>query len=159
MALVKGTNSYVTVAEANSYFDTRIDVAAWSSANETERGKALVTATMVLDNLDWTGAAVSDTQTLAFPRVGSYFDPRLGIDVELKATDIPSRILTATYELAYHLLNNDGLLDDTGEVDNLKIGAINLDNIKTPSKIPNVVKRIIRPLLVNKGSNMWWRAN
>jgi hypothetical protein len=159
MALVKGTNSYVTVAEADSYFETRIDVAAWASAIEGEKAKALVTATMVLDNLDWTGAAVSETQTLAFPRAGSYFDPRLGVYVELVSTTVPSRIITATFELAYHLLNNDGLLDDTGEVDNLRVGSITLDNIKTASRIPAIVKRLVKPLQVNQGANAWWRAN
>lgn len=159
MALIKGTNSYVSIAEANSYFQDRLDVAAWTSSNDVERGKALVTATSILDSLDWTGVAISETQTLAFPRVGSYFDPRVGTEVSLDGTNVPTRVIIATYELAYHFLNNDGLLDDTGLVDNIKIGAINLDNIKTANKIPNVVKRFIKPLLVNKGSNSWWRVN
>jgi hypothetical protein len=159
MALAKGTNSYATVSEADSYFEDRLDVAAWTNANATQKAQALVTATRTMDELDWIGIAVSDTQALAFPRVGVYFDPRLGSDLSLDETFVPKRIITATYELAYHLLNNDGLLDDTGSVKNLSIGSISLDVIDAPGKIPLHVKRIIRPLLINGGSNPWWRSN
>jgi hypothetical protein len=158
MALVKDTNSYVTVAEADSYFGDRLDVAAWTSATATQKAQALITATRLLDELDWTGIAVSETQNLAFPRKGTYFDPKIGMDVEL-TTSVPSRILNATYELAYHFLNNDGLLDDTGNVKNIVVGGINLQSIVSPSKIPNFVRRLINPLRVERGSNMWWRAN
>lgn len=65
----------------------------------------------------------------------------------------------ATYELANHLLNNEGLLDDTGRVLNLNIGTIALNKIQKPSLLPTMVKRMVAPLLVNAGSNSWWRAN
>jgi hypothetical protein len=159
MALTKGVNSYVTLKEANSYFLDRIDVAAWTSANDTQKSQALVTATSMLDNLSWIGVAVSDSQTLAFPRLGSYFDPRLGRTVELNSAVIPSRISTATYELAYHLLNNDGLLDDTGLVKNISIGEVNLTNVLSANKIPSFIRDLIAPLRVNSGANLWWRAN
>lgn len=157
MALVKNSNSYATTAEAASYFENRLDVAAWTEAAEAQRAQALVTATQALDEMAWTGIAASDSQLLAFPRIGSYFDPRLGFSVDLSG--VPARILTATYELAYHLLNNDGLLDETGSVNNLQIGSISLQAVKAPSMVPPLVKRIIKPLLVNQGSNAWYRSN
>ena len=43
-------------------------------------------------------------------------------------------VVKATFELAHHLLNNDGLLDDTGQVDSLKIGNIHLENVRNPEK-------------------------
>lgn len=159
MALVKNTNSYATVEEANAYFADRIDVAAWTAANVDQKSQALVTATSMLDQLDWIGVAISDSQALAFPRSGFYFDPRLGIDIELSSATIPDRILKATYELAYHLINNDGLLDDTGAVKDLSVGSIKLTLITAANKFPAVVKRYIKPLQVNNGSNLWWRAN
>jgi hypothetical protein len=159
MALSKGTNSYVTVEEANAYFSDRLDVAAWSESNDPERSKALITATQILDSLEWAGVAVSDSQSLAFPREGSYFDPRLGSDISLSSTKAVTRINTATFELAYHLLNNDGLLDQTGDVTDLQIGSIQLSKVRRPSTLPMHVKTTIKPLLVNRGSNAWWRAN
>jgi hypothetical protein len=157
MALVKGTNSYATVAEANAYFADRLDVDAWGS-DDVRKAQALVTATGILDGQTWTGIAIDEEQPLAFPRSGSYYDPKLGIWVEL-SSEVPSRIETATIELAYHLLNNNGLLDDTGRVNNIGLSSIRLDNVTSPNLIPSVVKRLIKPLLENQGSNSWWRAN
>jgi len=158
MALSKNVNSYVTVAEADSYFLDRLDVAAWSAASETEKAQALITATAVMDDMDWIGYAISDSQTLAFPRNGSYFDPRVGLEVLLD-TSIPKRIIVANCELAYHLLNNDGLLDDTGALDSLQIGSISLQKVRSANKIPMSVKRMLKPLLSKGGVSSWWRAN
>ena len=159
MALVKGTNSYATVAEADVHFEDRLDVAAWHDADDDEKGQALMTGTSILEYMDWTGVVVSETQNLAFPRVGSYFDPRLGMQVAFDSTETPNRIILATYELAHHFLNNDGLLDQTGRVRNLTVGSIVLHKIEAPAKIPANVDRLIKPLLVNAGANLWWRAN
>lgn len=157
MALAKGSNSYATVDEADLYFADRLDVAAWTEADAIQKAQSLVTATSVLDDQVWTGSAVSITQPLAFPRVGSYLDPMLNAYIGLEGT--PPRITRATYELAHHLLNNDGLLDDTGSVTNLSVSSINLSTISAPKLIPGNVKRLIKPLLVGGGSNNWWRAN
>lgn len=159
MALTKGVNSYVSVAEADFYFTDRMDVAAWTAADETEKGKALVTATGLLDQLRWTGSVMDEGQLLAFPRNGNYFDPRVGTYVYLDSSTVPKRILNGTMELAYHLLNNDGLLDDSGSVKTLSVGAIVLNDIRTPETIPAQVRNIIKPLLVNGGGSTWWRAN
>lgn len=158
MALVKGVNSFVDLAEAELYFEDRLDAAAWMDGSELQKTQSLVTATAILDLREWTGIAVSDSQALAFPRKGSYFDPRSGRDVSFKDS-IPDRIVKATFELAYHLLNNDGLLDDTGSVIDLQLGNISLKEIRSPTQIPNHVYRSIRPMLSNGGSSLWWRAN
>lgn len=158
MALLKGTNSYATVIEADAYFADRLDVSAWTGADSTAKAQALVTATSILDGLTWTGTAVTESQPLAFPRSGEYFDPRVGAYVFMDGT-VPSRIELAVKELAHHLLNNDGLMDDTGSVLNLQVGVINLSNVKSPNLVPGNVRRIIKPLLLNSGSRGWWRAN
>lgn len=158
MALVKGTNSFVSLTEAEAYFADRMDIAAWTSAESSVKSQALVTATRLLDNLEWTGTAISESQSLAFPRTGWYYEPKQGMDIELPA-DTPTRVKYATYELAYHLLNNDGLLDDTGVVDNITVGSISLSIVSSPSTFPNVVRKYIKPLLKNSGSAFWWRAN
>lgn len=158
MALIKGTNAYATSTEADLYFADRLDVAAWTSATLAEKDKALVSATSMLDQYEWAGVAVSATQPLAFPRSGSYFDPRVGAEVQLTTT-VPTRVVKACYELAYHLLNNDGLLDNTGGADSIKVGPIEIKNIKTAAKKSPAVSALIKPLLANRGSGTWWRAN
>lgn len=158
MALSKGINSYVTVAEADAYFADRLDATLWSSAAPERKAQALVTATSMLDELSWTGMALTDTQTLAFPRAGEYFDNKVGAGVILDAF-VPDRIIKATYEQAYHLLGNSSLQDDTGSLDSLTLGAISLTKIRAPSKISSVVKTLVKPLLADNGSMSWWRAN
>lgn len=158
MALTKGLNAYATVEEADAYFVERLDTAAWTEATPEQKSAALVTATSVLDDQIWTGTAISELQALAFPRAGSYFDPRLGMSVMLDS-NVPVRITKAVVELAHHLLNNDGLLDDTGTVTGLGVGSINLTNVMKASLIPANVKRLINPLLQNAGASSWWRAN
>ena len=159
MALAKGINSYVTVEEADAYFADRLDVAAWVDANATQKAQALVTATSVLDEQLWTGTAISESQPLAFPRAGVYFDTKLGFAVVLDAVAVPDRIVRATFDQAYHMLNNDGLLDDTGSVTDLNISSISLSSVIAPNLISKGVKRLISPLLASAGSTMWWRAN
>lgn len=158
MALVKGTNSYATVVEADAYFADRLDVTAWTAADATQKAQSLVTATSILDEMSWTGTALSEEQPLAFPRSGGYFDPRLGAYITFSDT-APTRVNTATMELAYHLLNNDGMQDDTGSVKGLKIGSIALDSILPANLVPASVKRLIKPMLVNAGASTWFRSN
>lgn len=159
MALVKGTNSYNTSAEANLYFANRLDVAAWTAASEANTDAALVTATSVLDLQTWAGYAVSESQLLAQPRTGTYYEPKLGRTIELDSVMATTRVSSALYELAYHLLNNDGLLDDVGRVDSLSISGISLTKVSGASLLPPIVRSLIKPLLVNGGANLWWRAN
>jgi len=158
MALSKGVNSYVTLADAEAYFVDRLDVAAWTEATDPEKEKALVTATAVLDELLWTGIAVIASQPLAWPRLGSYYDPKVGTMIALDNT-VPTRIINATYEQAYHLLNNDGLFDDVGGAKSIDLYDISLTNITKASKLSLIVDRLTRPLLVNSGASLWWRAN
>lgn len=159
MALAKGVNSYVDVAEADAYFNDRLDVAAWTNAEEPQKAQALVSATAILDEMSWVGVTVSASQKLAFPRSGQYFDPRHGSYVYFDPLGYPDRLSAATFEAAYHLLNNSGLLDDVGKVDTLSIGAISLNAIKAPGKLPAASRRLVAPMLINGGSSMWWRNN
>lgn len=158
MALLKGTNSYVDLDDAEAYFEDRLDVAAWLEADESQRSQALVTAAHLLDNLDWVGVAVSTSQPMAFPRTGSYFDPRVGLTVNM-VNITPVRVKRAQMELAYHLLLNDGLTDETGGLETLELSGLVLRGVKEPSTLPKMVYDLVRPLLFGKGQNMWWRAN
>jgi hypothetical protein len=159
MALAKGVNAYADRNDADAYFADRLDVAAWTAASDTSKDQALVTASLALNDYEWVGIAASEDQTLAWPRSGSYTEPVLGYATQLDDTAVPDRVLNATYELAHHLLNNDGLLDDTGSVRELQVGQIHLSIRSMPSTLPPVVLRLLKPMLSRGGSNAWWRAN
>jgi hypothetical protein len=154
MALVKGVNCPVDVAEADAYFENRLDAAAWTES--LLKDQALTTATMVFENLPWIGSVLDVEQPFAFPRMGCYFDNRLGQNVVL-GDELPKRYITGLFELAYHLLNNDGILDDTGGVIDLELGDISLNRISNPNLLPRAVKSHIKCLLQSR--NSWWRAN
>lgn len=158
MALSKGINSYSTVLEADTYFADRLDVAAWTSTDSLTKAQALITATSILDDMSWTGSALVEDQALAFPRTGEYFDPKIGSLMSL-GDDVPARIIKASMELAHHLVNNDGLQDDTGSIRRIQVGSITIENNVKPDVLPANVKRLVRPLMVNSGSHSWWRAN
>jgi hypothetical protein len=157
MALSKGNNSYSTVVEADIYFEDRLDVAAWDQDNDAQKAKALVTATLFLDGLEWPGTAVSTDQPLAFPRNGEYYEPRTGFMVAMNP--VPDRIIKATFEQAYHILNNDGLFDETGQVKDLEIGGVKMTSLIPAQKLSPVSARLLKPLLATSSGRNWWRAN
>jgi hypothetical protein len=154
MALVKGTNSYLTVEEADAYLQERVNSAAWFTATESLKETALITSTRIVDCYSFLGTAIGDD--LAFPRDGMYFEPKLGKYVSLEA--VPKRILQATSELAFYLIVNPTSQEAKSSVESLEVDVIKLINIKTPSSVPNGFYSLLQPLLV-KGSDSWWRAN
>ena len=168
MALVLNTNSYVEIADADGYLETRIDSANWFNATDEIREQALVTATQIVDDHAWIGSAVSSSQALAWPRKNAtYIDNRLGLSVTFTNTEIPSRVKVAVYEQALHLIDNEDLLMGTTQTfESISVGSISIsdsnnDVTRTPIKSTQATKSI-RPLLV-KGSvgqgAGWWRAN
>lgn len=157
MAVTLNENSYVTLVEAEAYFAQRLSSEAWVEASSANKEAALVTATNVLDNMRWNGVAVSDSQLLCFPRDISYFDARLGRHITV--SDTPKRIKDAQIELALHLLENPDTLQSTTSIDSLKVGPIDLTDIKKASLVPQRIHVMVQPLLVNNGANLVWRAN
>lgn len=162
MALIKGTNSYVTVEEADAYFNNRLDAAAWVNATPDRKEQALITATNVTDQQSYVGAVLNASQPLAFPRSGSYFDPKLGMSVILDSS-VPTRVIQATFEQALHLLSNEGVLTNTGAVQDLQVGSISLTMITNPSTSAPAAFSLVRPLLATGGqstfSRPWFRVN
>lgn len=168
MPLTVNTNSYVTETEADTYFETRIDSANWIAASTELRESALVTATLLIDDHAWIGAAVSSSQALAWPRNNAiYNDTRLGFNVTIGNTVIPSQVKEAVYEQALHLIDNEDILQGkTQTFESISVGPISISDSDSTSTIPmkpSLVLKKIRPLL-NKAyasgtGASWWRAN
>jgi len=160
MAIQYKTNSYVTLDEANAYFANRSDSANWLSLNNNRKEDLLVTATNYLDDsVEFVGVAVSTSQPLAWPRLGSYFDPKYGSTVLLPETEVPDRVKRATNEMALHLIDNPGVLSSSAIVDEIKVGAISLKDIRNPSKAPHTVRLALGPLRRGfGGTSAMWRS-
>ena len=162
------SNSYLTIEEANDYFDTRLPIAGWTNADEDTKAALLIMATRTLDSLltplktyvpasgsasayfrvrrAWTGSPASTTQRLAWPRSGMY--DRNGNAIP--TTVIPHELKEATAELAGQLSISDRTLDNEASVQGLKsvsAGSVSLsfkDYIEA-KVLPDAVWNLLPP--------------
>lgn len=159
MALSKGTNSYLEVSEADAYFQGRLDADEWLTGNNDKKESALITATMLLDELSYVSKPLSITQALAFPREGTYFDSFYQANFPL--SEIPRQIVKALCEQALHLLKNPDLLSPADTFEQVEVASISIKRIRKPSRYPNLVLSALKDLLRESpyAGNLWFRSN
>ena len=114
-------NSYVTLAEANPYFETVPDSTTWDNKTDDQKNRALISATRWIDSLNFYGDRCDDGQALKWPRNNYEVD-----NVELACTAIPKNIKYAEYELARALANETDAITGNkgtdGTYEEVKIG-------------------------------------
>mgnify|MGYP003583733558 FL=1 len=118
-------NSYCTVAFADEYFDYTVNQANWPDLSADDKARGLIHATMVLDSLvQW-----SDTT------------------IEAISSEVPLNIKRATCELAVSILKSGGYnIENTQELDGLKVGPIELDfSGDYSSALPAMVAKFVEP--------------
>jgi len=176
------SNSYVTLAEADAYFATRLFATAWTSATDPQQEAALISATRLIDakitqpwtsaNLPdgftvrrvatlgpdqqaftvWNGEPASSTQALAWPRSGMV--DKLGN--ELADDVLPQSLKDAVCELALLLLQGDRTVENPAAVAGLKAltaGPVSLE-WKDPPPNPRLLPDVVFQFLVPA----WWYA-
>ena len=142
MALIQGTNSYVTEQEAELYFEDRVDGADWLALGDAGP-QGLVTATRVLEAYRWVGYSTSSSQALSFPRAGLWDSNRRQYhDHET----IPEFIKQAQMELAFYLAQNTVAITGEQVRETTTVGSLTVQTVPLP-KLPTVVRRLIRPYL------------
>ena len=121
------SNSYLTVIEAETYFDTRLSASDWSDAAAQDKIIALIMATRVMDKMwDWVSIRTDTTQVLDWPRIGVLSENKRETILN---NVIPTAIKNATAEFAMQLLTEDRTLDSDIEklrIRSLKAGAVML---------------------------------
>ena len=138
------SDSYVSLADANSYFDDRLWTDTWADADLGDKEKALKWATQILDRLIWVGSEVDDIQKLRWPR-------KWVLDLEgdeFEQDEIPTFLVQATCELAFVLLQSDKTADNSAEqLASLKVGPIDLkfNSEYEAGVFPNIVISIVSP--------------
>lgn len=154
-------NSYLTLAQAEAYFGTQRDRNAFLNFDEIEMNGALVTAAQLLNTLDWNGFQEEGDFLLAFPRT-MVIPPRApgnfsGRTVRLSDEDpVPRLVVNMQAELAYHLLQNEGITQDTGGLApgaGLSVGSIDLSRLSNPALIPTYIRTQLRQYLRTGGTN------
>lgn len=135
-------NTYISNADADTYFGSHLYATAWTGATEANQDIALAMSTRLIDdNFRFDGKKSSDTQALSFPRYGVSED-----GYELLATTIPQSLKDATAEFAKWLIAEDRTAeDDTVGFKSLKAGSLSMeiDPGDRSATIPDVVRDMI----------------
>lgn len=154
---------YGTIDEANDYFNNRLHEFAWTAASASNRQKALIAATRLIDDLNFKGSkasvytllqsnpSASTTEIQAAEAAQVHEFPR-GTD-----TEVPEAIRRASYEIAHSLLDNK---DPELELETLAVTQTSYAGVKTSyernqvpiehivNMIPNALAwRLIKPFL------------
>ena len=138
-ATLKGSssNSYVTLAEANSYFETTPESSTWDNKTDDQKNRALISATRWIDSLNFYGDRCDTSQALSWPRNNYHVDR-----VELLCSEIPAEIKYATYELARALANDtDAVTGNTGTeglYDKVKLGELEVEYSKQSQAVGTI---------------------
>jgi len=108
MALYVGTNSFVTLTEANEYYDGKLYADEWHGADDITKEKALKEACRRINRLAFKGEKADESQLLAFPRKMPFFN-RIGVIGFTTDTGIPEAVKQAQCEEALALLRYGNL--------------------------------------------------
>lgn len=104
MTLIVGTDSYATLAEANTYATERA-WSAWSSASDSVKEAALKDAASYIDlTYAWNGSITSTSQAMSWPRTGVTDKEGRTLDSAI----VPERVKQAQIELANIAVSNAG---------------------------------------------------
>jgi hypothetical protein len=146
MALEVGTNSYLSAADADAIIAERVNSDAWDDLVGTaEKEKALISATRRIDQQQFKGYKSSSTQSLKWPR----YDVCDEDGIPFPTDEIPDLIKQATAELAFVLISNPDLLDDTGleYFDSISTGDTSITpKARQAGQLPAHVQRYLRGL-------------
>ena len=133
-------NSYVTLAEANTYFETVPDSSTWDNKTDDQKNRSLISATRWIDSLNFYGDRCDTSQALSWPRNNYHVDR-----VELTCSVIPADIKYAAYELARALANDTdsitGTTGDTGLYEAVKLGELEV-KYNTSSQATGTVNNV-----------------
>lgn len=153
-------NSYETLAEAKTYFTTRLPLAGWDNADS--QSGLLIMATRTLDSLlqprknfypaangkpayyrispQWTGLPATATQRLAWPRIGMFDKNGNAIPSNV----IPQDLKDVESEFAGQLGNADRTLDSDVIVQGItavRAGSVSVSfsGVAVPQVLPDAV--------------------
>jgi hypothetical protein len=140
--ILVGQNAYVSLAEADTTASARLFAETWNNALPRTKEQAIITATALLDRMQWQGRKLAPTQPLAWPRVADHAP--LGYPL---ATEIPAAIKTASVELALHLLRTGSMGDGPPIMQQMLGDAMVMYYPHIADELPKHVRRLIEPHL------------
>lgn len=143
---VENANTYISLANAEIYFESRPNKAVWTAASDGDKDIALVDAARQMDMMfDWFGSRATENQGLRFPRFGVYDPDGWMYD----SNEIPTELKDAQCEIALGSLTEDRTDDPEGiGIKRVKAGSVEVefDSLKTKGAIPPIVLSMLRHL-------------
>jgi len=144
------SNTYISLADAEIYFESRLNITDWSGETDANKNIALAQACRMLDQyVDWIGEPSNDSQALEWPRVNADYEAN-GVEVYVDSDEIPVLLKYAQCELAISLFsNNTQQPSGLNGFSSISIpGAIHLtvEGSGSQSVIPSVILRMVRYL-------------
>lgn len=140
-AIIVGTNSYAGLAQADAIAAASLFNDRWNAADDDRRTRALMTATAMLDRLPWKGRPAKPDQPLAWPRVP------FRTSLPQITADIVPAIVTATVELAMHLLTQTSMSPGPAVQQRMLGDSMTMYQPYQPDELPSNVRRILAPYL------------
>jgi hypothetical protein len=144
-------DSYISVADADTYFAAHGNPTAWSAASDEAKESALRYATVWMDGKwNWLGTIVLGTQALLWPRYVGWDRYGTNEDTEGRAIasdEVPQRVQDAACELALvHLSDALNAVSDTSgaELKKIKLDVMALEYVDRSTsysrKVPYISK-------------------
>lgn len=155
-------NSFVTLADADSYMESRLNGSTWDSAVDDDKNRALVEAQRELSVLGWKGQKASDAQALQWPRQWVE-DPDASFPGFFYDTDeVPQRVKDAQMELAFQFIKSgttdlaalpstDGVVEKTIDVISTTYAEPS-QRARGLARFPRIAA-LVAPLLTSAGSS------
>ncbi len=143
---LSNADSYVSVAQADSYVSDTFFSGEWVTNDTTTKEKLLKNATRLIDSFfDFNGEKSVATSSLRWPRTGVYDKD----GIEISSALVPKGIIFATIEMAIALQANNFVGENESRgVSSVKVDAIEIqfERSEKTLKIPSSVTHYIRGL-------------
>ncbi len=146
-------NSYATLLEAETYLGAYPGNQDWNGLADLDKNGLLILATKQIDLLPFYGLATTQSQALAWPRLGMV--TKEGYIIQFDA--IPRQLKEAQAELAYALAVGTFSLEpqiSINTIKDVKIGDLAVtyrDAPITEAYLPKIVTQLLRPWLAGGG--------
>lgn len=155
---ITNANAYVSVSEADSYFQARNNT-SWNARNTPDKEKAILYATSFLDGVFyWLGHIKKNEQALGWPRILVYDKEHRPIDSD----SVPRKIKDATCELALEGLDKplSPSLARGGDIKRQKVSSLEIEYFERASSERTfpIVRQILKGLYKDSPTAELFRA-
>lgn len=143
-------DSYASVATADKYLAADYSASDWRDADDDTKGRALVTATRLLDRLTWAGSKTDSDQLQAWPRTGTG-DSTIDEDI------VPQRVIDASIILANDILTGsdvEGANSTEQKIKSQKAGSVSIEYFRDDAdgtRLPQRAMELLVGLLGGSG--------